>query len=117
MVGDDVVQVPSTAITRDGATSTVVVATDGTLDGPTETRTIETGGTTGMQVEVVSGLEPGEQVVVEVPSFAARAGGGGASIELPEGFTPGDLPAGGPGGGPMVMNGSGPGASGSEDGQ
>jgi multidrug efflux pump subunit AcrA (membrane-fusion protein) len=93
---DDVVQVPARAITTANGASTVVVATDGTADGPTETRTVRTGITANGNTEIVAGLEEGEKVIVQVPSFGGGNGqlpagggtGGPGGFQLPEGFQP-----------------------------
>jgi macrolide-specific efflux system membrane fusion protein len=66
---EDVVQVPAMAVTTVDGTSTVTVRSD---DGDEE-RTVDTGLTSGSMVEITSGLEAGEQVVVTVPG--ARGGG------------------------------------------
>jgi macrolide-specific efflux system membrane fusion protein len=58
------------AVTTVEGTSTVTVRSD---DGDEE-RTVDTGLTSGSMVEITSGLEAGEQVVVTVPG--ARDGGG-----------------------------------------
>jgi macrolide-specific efflux system membrane fusion protein len=60
------------AVTTADGTSTVTVRSD---DGDEE-RTVDTGLTSGSMVEITSGLEAGEQVVVTVPG--ARDGGGPA---------------------------------------
>ena len=98
----DVTQVSSAAITTTDGVSTVTVALEGSLDGPTEVRDVLTGETSGRVTEIVSGLEPGDQVVLEatVPGIGARnAGGAGPpeGFEVPEGFSPpgGADPAGG----------------------
>jgi membrane fusion protein, macrolide-specific efflux system len=67
---EDVVQVPAMAVTTADGTSTVTVRSD---DGD-EDRAVDTGLTSGSMVEITSGLEAGEQVVVTVPG--ARGGGG-----------------------------------------
>lgn len=87
---DDVVQVSSRAVTTSGGGSVVTVAVDGTADGATEERTVETGESSGDMVEIVSGLEPGEFVIVQTPSFGGGAGGMPGGRELPEGFDPPD---------------------------
>jgi multidrug efflux pump subunit AcrA (membrane-fusion protein) len=70
--------IPAQAITTTNGQSTVTVATAGTADGPTETRTVTTGGRSGALIEVTSGLQAGDKVVVEVPAgFANRTGEGG----------------------------------------
>ena len=101
---DDVTQVMSRAVTTTDGTSTVTVALEGTTTGPTEERTVTTGETSGGMVEITSGLEPGDSVLVKAPSF----GPGGGS---PPG---GQLPT----GAPPAMSGSGgaPTASDSSDG-
>jgi multidrug efflux pump subunit AcrA (membrane-fusion protein) len=67
---EDVVQVPAMAVTTADGTSTVTVRSD---DGDEESA-VDTGLTSGSMVEITSGLEAGEQVVVTVPG--ARGGGG-----------------------------------------
>lgn len=88
----DVTQVSSRAVSTVDGESVVTVAVDGTADGATEQRAVELGESSGDMVEVVSGLESGEFVVVEMPSFG---GGGGAQLpgagELPSGM---EMPAG-----------------------
>lgn len=81
----DVTQVSARAVTTADGEAVVTVALDGTADGPTEERTVATGETSGQMIEIVSGLEPGEFVIVESPSFGGGMPGGG---ELPEGFEP-----------------------------
>jgi multidrug efflux pump subunit AcrA (membrane-fusion protein) len=71
----DVVEVPTLAVTTAGGTSSVLVSKDGSTTG-TERRTVTTGATAGGMVEITSGLQAGEQVVVEVPSFAGGRGTG-----------------------------------------
>ena len=66
---EDVVQVPAMAVTTADGTSTVTVRSD---DGDEE-RTVDTGLTSGSMVEITSGLEAGEQVVVTVPGARGRA--------------------------------------------
>ena len=78
---DDVVQVPSLAVTTAEGTATVTVRTD----GGDEERTVETGLTSGTMVEITSGLTAGEQVVVTAPG----ARGGGFSGGAPPGFDTG----------------------------
>jgi hypothetical protein len=73
--------VPVQAITTTNGQSTVTVATDGTADGPTETRTVTTGGRSGAMIEITSGLQAGDKVVVELPAgFANRTGGEGGGF-------------------------------------
>ena len=82
---EDVVQVPSLAVTSaDDGTSTVTVRTD----AGDETRTVETGLTSGGMTEITSGLQEGETVVLAL-------GGRGATGAFPGG---GDLPDGLPAG-------------------
>jgi multidrug efflux pump subunit AcrA (membrane-fusion protein) len=64
-----VVEVPALAVTSTNGTSSVLVSTDGTATA-TERRTVTTGASAGGMVEITSGLQAGEQVVVELPSFA-----------------------------------------------
>lgn len=97
---EDVTQVSSRAVTTENGTSTVTVALDGTADGRTEEREVTTGETSGDMVEIVSGLEPGDQVVIEVPGFGSFPGGGEApdlSGGAPPGFS-GEMPSGATGG-------------------
>jgi hypothetical protein len=78
-----VVQVPTRALSTQGGKTVVTVANDGKLDGKTHTVVVSTGETAGGQTEIVSGLQPGQQVVVTFPgAFGAgatgRTGTGGA---------------------------------------
>jgi membrane fusion protein, macrolide-specific efflux system len=73
---EDVLQVPVMAVTDDGDGSTVTV----TKDGKEEERAVTTGFSSGGMIEIKSGLEEGEQVVI--------------SFGIPEGLTlDGDTPA------------------------
>ena len=65
---DDVIQVPTRAVSTENGKSVVTVATSGKLGGPTETRTVTTGVTAGGQTEITSGLKQGEQVVLTLPA-------------------------------------------------
>lgn len=56
----DVLLVPRVAVVDDGASDSVFVVTDGTA----ERRAVRTGYTRGPQVEIVTGLEEGEEIVV-----------------------------------------------------
>lgn len=105
---EDVLQVSAQAVTTaEDGTSTVEVRTD---DGDTETREVEVGTTSGGMVEITSGLEEGEQVVITFTPPGGgddsndEVGGGGQQMpggaQLPEGVDPSELPAGVfPGGG------------------
>jgi macrolide-specific efflux system membrane fusion protein len=88
----DVTQVSAAAVTTSEGVSTVTVALDGTTDGRTEQREVTTGEASGAMVEIVDGLEPGDQVIVEMPAFGGGGGGMPGGGEMPEGFEP---PAGG----------------------
>jgi macrolide-specific efflux system membrane fusion protein len=102
---DDAIQVPAQAVTNQEGASTVVVRTD---DGD-ETRTVETGVTSGGMVQVTSGLEAGEEVVITLATGVPAGGdgdgggggpGGGGGFSPPPGFTPGGgFPGGGGAGG------------------
>jgi hypothetical protein len=76
----DAIQVPTRAVSTQNGHSVVTVATSGKLGGPTATRTVTTGITAGGETEITSGLQPGEQVVLTIPSFGGfgRTGGTGA---------------------------------------
>jgi macrolide-specific efflux system membrane fusion protein len=70
----NVVEVPAFAVTTTNGTSTVTVLKDGSKS----TRDVTTGLSSGNMIEITSGLQAGEQVVLELPNFAAaRAGNGG----------------------------------------
>ncbi|WP_197682430.1 efflux RND transporter periplasmic adaptor subunit [Jiangella sp. DSM 45060] len=93
----DVLTVPSSAVTTtDGATTVTVVADDGShVETP-----VEIGAAFGVQTEIVSGIEAGDEVVVPLP--AGRGGGGGDDEGEPPGgrFPGGEIPGGEfPGGG------------------
>jgi hypothetical protein len=91
----NVIQVPTRAISTQTGKSVVTVATDGKLDGNTATRVVTTGITAGGATEITSGLKPGEQVVITLPTFfgggtggTGRAGGfGGAGTGTGAGGT------------------------------
>jgi RND family efflux transporter MFP subunit len=87
----DVLAIPTLAVTYDGSEASVEVKSGGS----TTRRSITVGQTYGLQTEVKSGLKAGEQVVVQIPTFA-RVGGtgnnGGRGILNRGGF------GGGPGG-------------------
>jgi multidrug efflux pump subunit AcrA (membrane-fusion protein) len=98
---DDAVQVPAQAVTTEDGVSTVVVETD----GGRETREVETGTTSGGMVQITSGLEGGEQVVLTIATAATPEGGGGGGpgggggFQPPAGFEPGAGFPGAPGAG------------------
>lgn len=84
-----VTQVSARAVTSTQGRSVVTVALEGTAEGRTAERTVTTGETTNGMVEIVAGLEPGDKVIVNMPSFP---GGGGMP---PSGLTPPGMPGGG----------------------
>jgi multidrug efflux pump subunit AcrA (membrane-fusion protein) len=102
---DDAVQVPVQAVSRDGGAATVVVRSD----GGDETRTVETGVTSGGMVQITSGLDAGEQVVITIATIPSGGDGsdggdgggdGNGGFTPPPGFTPGEgFPGGGGTGG------------------
>ena len=73
---NDVISVPTRAISTQNGKSVVTVATNGTLGGPTATRVVTTGITAGGETEITSGLKAGEHVVISLSSFFGGAGGG-----------------------------------------
>lgn len=106
----DVLAIPTLAITYDGSTATVKVKTG----SGTETRTITVGQTYGLQTAVESGLKPGDQVVVTIPTFGRISNGGGSGGTFIRGFggsggsTGGGFPGfGGNGGGLPSFGGNG----------
>ena len=84
----DVVQVPARAVTNGSDGSTVEVALDGTTDGATETRSVTTGESSGMMIEVTDGLEPGEQVIIEIDVPTDFGGGRDGQTGPPTGSVP-----------------------------
>jgi hypothetical protein len=90
---NDVIQVPTRAVSTVNGNTTVTVATSGVLGGPTATRTVTTGVTAGGQTEIVSGLKVGEKVVISLPSafggFGGRTTGGGTTGGGTGGANPG----------------------------
>jgi multidrug efflux pump subunit AcrA (membrane-fusion protein) len=95
---DNVIQVPTRAISTVNGKSTVTVATNGTLGGSTETRAVVTGITAGGQTEITSGLKVGEKVVITIPSIFAGAGGRTSTGGVPTGRFPAGTRTGGGGG-------------------
>jgi len=79
----------------------VLIATDGTAEGATERRTVVTGSTVGNETEITSGLQAGEQVLIEVTVPAGRTGNGEGGRTGEGGFPGGGGQGGGqfPGGG------------------
>jgi multidrug efflux pump subunit AcrA (membrane-fusion protein) len=92
----NVLAVPVSAVTQSGGASYVTVSTN----GKTSKRTVTTGTTANGQIEITSGVEAGDQVVVTVPNFTrngTRNGNGttgGGQFQFPGG---GRFPAGGGG--------------------
>ena len=95
---DDVLAVPSRAVKRQGRTSIVTVI----VDGKQEARTVRTGASDATYVQIVSGLNEGDLVVIPSPTTSTTtstaaplpgaAGGGGGGIGVggpPPGFRPG----------------------------
>jgi macrolide-specific efflux system membrane fusion protein len=102
----NVLQVPVRAVTNTNGTSTVEVSKNGSSNGPTETRTVKTGLTANGMIEITSGLQAGEKVVVSfpnlrnltLPSGGSGARGGNGTFVFP-GFGGGGDGGGGTGGG------------------
>jgi membrane fusion protein, macrolide-specific efflux system len=67
----DAVQVPVAAVAETNGQSTVTVV----AGGKHTTRAVTTGVRSNGEIQIVSGLKAGEQVVVEIPSFAGLARG------------------------------------------
>jgi hypothetical protein len=84
----DVVQVPTQAVANGSDGSTVEVALEGTTDGATETRSVTTGESSGMMIEITDGLEPGEQVIIEIDVPTDFGGGRDGQTGPPAGAFP-----------------------------
>jgi multidrug efflux pump subunit AcrA (membrane-fusion protein) len=67
--------VPVRAVTTSAQGPTVMVALDGTANGQIATQAVTTGATSGGMIEVTSGLQAGENVIVEVPARLGTFGG------------------------------------------
>lgn len=80
----DAVLIPSFAVTTEGTESIVTVDVDGTR----EERVVTTGLTSGAMVEITSGLDAGESVVI---SIQGRFGGGQGGFDGGQGG-PGQVP-------------------------
>lgn len=92
---EDAVLVPAQAVeTGEDGTATVTVD----VDGARETREVVLGATSAGQVQVVSGVAPGETVVVETVTVAPTGDAEGQG-QLPEGIPQELLERGFPGGG------------------
>jgi HlyD family secretion protein len=91
---DDAVLAPNRAIKTQGRTRTVEVLD---AEGKTQSRPVQVGMANDQQSEIVSGLQPGDKVVIPSTTTAANA-------RVP-GLTPGGGPGGpgGPGGGPVFV--------------
>ncbi len=97
---DDAVRVPAAAVRGTGQRHTVEVVTG---DGKRETRLIEVGVQGDQFVEITSGLSPGEQVALNLPTTTGtttnRFGGGQGGLPGGGGFTGGGGNGGNRGGG------------------
>jgi multidrug efflux pump subunit AcrA (membrane-fusion protein) len=96
----NVLAIPTLAITYSGSAASVEVKSGGT----TTKRTITVGQTYGLQTAVKSGLVAGDEVVVQIPTFARTGtgtgtGGGGGTFTRGGGFGGGGFGGGGFGGG------------------
>jgi multidrug efflux pump subunit AcrA (membrane-fusion protein) len=69
----NVLAVPVNAVTQSGGESYVTVSTN----GKTSKRTVTTGTTANGQIEITSGLQSGDQVVVTLPNFTRNRNGNG----------------------------------------
>ena len=69
----NVVEVPTAAINQSGGQSTVTV----TNNGAKSTQVITTGVASGGMTQVLTGLSPGDQVVITLPAATATSGGTG----------------------------------------
>lgn len=78
----DVLAIPTLAITYSGSSASVEVKTG----SGTQTRPITVGQTYGLQTEVKSGLQPGDKVVVRMPTFARISNGGNGGGAFTRGF-------------------------------
>jgi multidrug efflux pump subunit AcrA (membrane-fusion protein) len=75
---NDVLQVPTRAISTRNGSSVVTVSTSGKVGGSTAVRPVTTGITAGGETEITSGLTKGEDVVITLPTFGgARTRGTG----------------------------------------
>ena len=66
---DDIVRAPASPVFRSEEAHAVFLVGDGTV----ETREVEVGATTGLETQILAGLEPGD-VVVTYPTDEVRAG-------------------------------------------
>src|SRR5262249_3423959 len=92
---ENVVQVPTQAVTTNNSGSTVQLSTDGTTDH-TEARAVTTGITANGMVQITSGLKAGDKVVVTRFGPPAGITGGQTGSQTPTGA--GQLPTGQTGG-------------------
>jgi hypothetical protein len=77
---NNVIEVPTRAISTQNGVSVVTISTNGKVGGPTTTRTVTTGLTAGGETEITSGLKVGEHVVITVPSIFGGVGTGGRTF-------------------------------------
>jgi hypothetical protein len=87
----DVVEVPTAAINISGGRSTVTV----TNNGAKSTQVITTGVASGGMTQVLTGLSPGDQVVVTLPAATAGSTARGGAANTGGFGTGGNFPAGG----------------------
>ena len=98
---DNVLEVPTAAITTKGGQSTVTVS----VNGATSTKQITTGQSSGAETQVLSGLSAGDQVVVTVHVITAPSGSTTGARARPAPAVSEDSVAGGAGGGGFVGRG------------
>jgi macrolide-specific efflux system membrane fusion protein len=72
---DNVLEVPTLALTSVGGSPAVTVATDGTVSGHTETVPVKTGLTANGMVEITDGLKAGQKLIVSLPVFGGTGTG------------------------------------------
>jgi multidrug efflux pump subunit AcrA (membrane-fusion protein) len=105
----DAVQVPTMAVTTTDGQATVIVTDD---SGNEETRQVETGITSGGMIQITSGIEAGEQVVIRIAAVSNDGDDSGDDdqrqsgqfgppdgFEPPAGFDPSQFGGGPPSGG------------------
>ena len=108
VAADNVLQVPVRAITTDAnGNTTVTVALDGKTNGRTATRTVQTGKSAGGVIEITSGLQEGDQVIVTTTIPAGLPTNGTGTRNTPGGA--GQFPGLGTGGTGTNRNGTGAG--------
>lgn len=98
----DAIQVPALAVQSDGTTSYVTVRDSA---GKDTKRTVTTGETSGTMIQITDGLQAGENVVMQLPTFGRGNNNGNGANRATTGNSSGGPTFDGGGPGQLIING------------